>query len=98
MYLILIYLLKNFELQIGPLTGSFLREEIMNYIKKKISKGWIVVNKKTGAHSHFRSEYGCYLIMKFLNAGIYPDNSYLQASYDRLENGKQKKERYINKR
>ena len=94
----LIDLLINFELQIGPLTGSFLREEIMAYIKKKIRKGWIVVNKKTGAHSHFRSEYGCYLIMKFLNAGIYPDNSYLQASYDRLESGKQKKERYINKR
>ena len=94
----LIYLLINFELQIGPLTGSFLRGEIMAYMKKKIRKGWIVVNKNTGAHSHFKSEYGCYLIMKFLNAGIYPDNSYLQVSYDRLKDSKDKKDRYYKKR
>ena len=70
-----------------------------DYIKKKVSKGWIVVNCRTGTHSHFRSEYGCYLIMKFLREGIYPDNSYLQESYRRLtESKKDYKQRYINKR
>lgn len=68
-----------------------------DYIKKKVSKGWIVVNCRTGTHSHFRSEYGCYLIMKFLREGIYPDNSYLQVSYDRLKLKKKKKDRYYNK-
>ena len=60
------------------------------FMYKKVRRGWIVVNKKSGAHSHFRSEYGCYLIMKFLNAGIYPENSYIQVSYDRLKNSKDK--------
>ena len=69
----------------------------MNHLKtKKIRRGWIVVNKKTGAHSHFKSEYGCYLIIKFLREGIYPDNTYLQVSYDRLENTKEKKSQYKN--
>lgn len=69
----------------------------VNYKHKKIKNGWIVINCRTGAHSHFRSEYGCYLIMKFLREGIYPDNSYLQESYRRLENAKEKKRRYKNK-
>ena len=84
-------------MQIGPLTGSFLRGKIMAYMKKKIRKGWIVVNKKTGAHSHFRSEYGCYLIIKFLLSNTFPDNPYLQESYRRLEDGKEKRQRYNNK-
>ncbi len=67
------------------------------FMYKKVRRGWIVVNKKSGAHSHFRSEYGCYLIMKFLNAGIYPENSYLQVSYDRLKNSKDKKDSYYNR-
>lgn len=35
------------------------------FLYKKIRRGWIVVNKSSGAHSHFKSEYGCYLIIKF---------------------------------
>ena len=81
----------------GTKTGSFLREEIMNYIKKKISKGWIVVNCKTGNHSHMRSEYGCWLIINFLLDKVFPDNTYLQESYRRLEDGKEKRQRYNNK-
>ena len=68
----------------------------MNYKYKKIKHGWIVINTRTGAHSHFRSEYGCYLIMKFLREGIYPENTYLQESYRRLMNGKEKREKYKN--
>ena len=67
------------------------------FLHKKIRRGWIVVNKISGAHSHFKSEYGCYLIIKLLKAGIYPDNSYLQVSYDRLKTPKEKKDSYYNR-
>lgn len=72
--------------------------ERVDYIKKKIRRGWIVVNCRNGKHSHFKSEYGCYLIIKFLRAGIYPDNRYLQVSYDRLKNNKEKKDRFYKRR
>lgn len=73
-------------------------KKIAHFKYKTIKCGWLVVNCKTGAHAHFRSEYGCYLIIKFLLNGIYPDNKYLQESYKRLEDGKKKrqKEKYIN--
>lgn len=61
------------------------------FLYKKIRRGWIVVNKSNGAHSHFKSEYGCNLIIKFLKERIYPENSYLQVSYDRLKTPKEKK-------
>lgn len=70
---------------------------VLDFIIKKIRRGWIVVNVKTGAHGHFRSKYGCYLIIKFLRAGIYPDNPYLQESYRRLAPKKPGKPRYYNR-
>lgn len=64
---------------------------------KKIRKGWIVVNKRTGNHAHFRSEYGCYCILIFIREKIIPDNPYLKESYRRLtEPKKEYKDRYIN--
>ena len=53
-------------------------------ITNKVRRGYIVVNTKTGSHSHFRSEYGCYLIKMFIRKEIVPDNSYLRESYRRL--------------
>lgn len=62
-----------------------------------INQDWIVINTKTGKHSHFRSEYGCYLIKKFIRKNIFPENPYLQESYRRLtESKKEYKQRYIN--
>lgn len=73
-------------------------KKIEHYKYKKVSRGWIVVNCKTGKHAHFRSQYGCYLITKFLTEGIFPDNSYLQESYKRLaDHTTRKKQKYINK-
>lgn len=57
---------------------------VEHLITKKVRRGWIVINTKTGKHSHFRSEYGCYLIKKFISKEIIPDNSYLRESYYRL--------------
>lgn len=68
------------------------------YKTKKIRRGYIVINTKTGIHSHFRSEYGCYCILLFIRKGIIPDNSYLRESYIRLtEEKKTHKQRYVNK-
>ena len=72
-------------------------KRIKHFKYKKIYKGWIVVNCKTGNHSHLRSEYGCWLIIKFLLSNTFPDNPYLQESYRRLEDGKEKRQRYNNK-
>lgn len=71
-------------------------KKIKHYKYKKIKRGWLVVNCRSGNHAHFKSEYGCYLIIKFLLEGIYPDNPYLQVSWDRLQDSKEKKQRYIN--
>ena len=82
---------------IGPiLLGD---DTILDHLKtKKIRRGYIVVNIKTGKHSHFKSKYGCYLIKKFISKGIYPDNPYLQDSYRRLTEYKSDhKDRYNNK-
>lgn len=69
----------------------------MSHLKtKKIRRGYIVVNTNTGNHSHFRSEYGCYCIKKFIREGIIPDNTYLKESYRRLTEEKKHKDRYIN--
>ena len=70
----------------------------VNYLLiKKVRKGWIVINTKTGSHSHFKSKYGCYLIKMFIRKNIYPNNPYLQESYRRLtEEKKEYKPRYIN--
>lgn len=68
-----------------------------NYITKKIRRGWLVVNKSTGNHAHFKSEYGCFLIKKFIRKEIIPDNPYLKESYKRLTiNKKEYKQQYIN--
>ena len=68
-----------------------------NYLVKKIRRGWLVVNKSTGNHSHFKSEYGCYCIKKFIRLEIIPDNPYLKESYRRLTMSKKEyKDRYIN--
>lgn len=70
----------------------------MSYLKvKKIRRGYIVINTKTGNHSHFRSKYGCYCIKKFIREGIVPYNNYLKESYRRLtEDKKTYKDKYIN--
>lgn len=69
---------------------------VTHLITKKIRRGYIVVNTKTGNHAHFRSEYGCYLICKFISKGIYPTNNYLQESYRRLTQEKKYKQYYVN--
>ena len=67
------------------------------YKTKKIRRGWIVVNKLTGNHAHFRSSYGCRCILIFIREGLEPDSSYLKESYRRLTEDKKKwKEQYIN--
>lgn len=66
------------------------------YLTKKIRRGWIVVNRKTGNHAHFRSEYGCFCIIKFINKNIIPDNPYLKESYRRLTEDRKEKQYYIN--
>ncbi|MDO4721415.1 MAG: hypothetical protein Q4A78_12185 [Peptostreptococcaceae bacterium] len=67
----------------------------MQYIKRQVHHGWIVVNTYTGAHAHFRSEYGCRCIIRFLKENIVPDNAYLRESYKRLYGGR-RKQMYIN--
>lgn len=73
-------------------------KKVKHFKYKKVRRGWIVVNCKNGKHGHFRSEYGCYLIIKFLLNEIIPDNPYLKESYYRLQDEKiKRKQRYINK-
>ena len=71
-------------------------KKIKHFKYKRIKRGWIVVNCKTGSHSHMRSEYGCCLIINFLLNREFPKNEYLQESYKRLEDSKEKKQRYKN--
>ena len=66
-------------------------KKIKHYKYKRVKRGWIVVNCKTGNHSHMRSEYGCHLIINFLLNREIPKNEYLQESYRRLEDSKEKK-------
>ena len=77
--------------------GDVMCKKIKHYKYKKVRKGWIVVNCKTGNHSHLRSEYGCSLIISFLLNKEFPENEYLQESYRRLEDGKEKRQKYVNK-
>lgn len=62
----------------------------------RVKRGWIVVNCKSGNHAHFRSEFGCYLILKFIKEGIYPNNTYLRESWRRLTEEKKERQKYIN--
>ncbi len=66
------------------------------YMTKKIRRGWIVVNRKTGNHAHFKSEYGCSCILIFIREKIIPDNPYLKESYRRLTEDRKEKQYYIN--
>lgn len=67
------------------------------FLIKKIRRGYIVVNKDTGNHTHVRSKYGAYCILKFIREGIEPYNTYLKESCRRLtEEKKDYKDRYIN--
>lgn len=67
------------------------------YKIKKIRRGWIVVNTRTGNHAHFRSEYGCHCILLFIRENIMPDNNYLKESYKRLTiDNKEQKQKYYN--
>ena len=77
--------------------GDVMAKKIKHYKYKKVRRGWIVINCRTGNHSHFRSEYGCWLIIKFLLSNTFPDNTYLQESYRRLSDKKEKRQKYINK-
>lgn len=75
-------------------------KRIEHFKYKRVRKGWIVVNCKTGNHSHFRSEYGCYLAIKFLLSNIEPNNSYIKESCIRLQDSakkSEKKQKYHNK-
>ena len=64
---------------------------------KKIRRGYIVINTKTGYHTHLRSVYGCYCLIKFIREGIEPDNPYLAESKRRLtQERRQYKDNYIN--
>ena len=63
---------------------------------KKIRRGYLVVNTKTGYHTHMRSKYGCYCVIKFIREGIDPDNSYLKESVRRLKQERKEKQYYIN--
>ena len=64
---------------------------------KKVRRGFIVINSKTGNHTHMRSKYGCYCICKFIREGIIPDNTYLKESYKRLTMSKKEyKQQYYN--
>lgn len=97
---------KCIQIKLVALIGCFFNAEkgdklykckkIGHFKYKKIRRGWLVVNCKTGSHSHFKSEYGCYLIIKFLLNGIYPNNVYLQESWERLKDNTERKQRYIN--
>ena len=70
----------------------------MDYLKvKKVRRGYIVVNTKTGNHTHMKSKYGCYCIKMFIREEIYPENPYMQESYRRLTMTKKEfKDRYVN--
>lgn len=84
----------------GDSLRNYKCKKIEHFKYKKIRRGWIVVNCKTGKHSHFRSEYGCYLAIKFLLNDIEPKNSYLKESCRRLSdyNTKEYKQKYVNER
>lgn len=74
-------------------------KKIGHFKYKCIGKNkWIVINCKTDSHSHLRSEKGCFLIIKMLRDKIYPKNSYLQVSYERLEDPKAKRNRMKNEK
>lgn len=69
-----------------------------HYRKKKVRKGWIVINCRTGAHTHVRSEYGAACLLLFLRENVKVTNEYLQESMRRLSDGAEPKQKYINKR
>lgn len=83
-------------------TGQFYWSDVycVDHLKiKKIRRGYIVINTRTGNHTHMRSKYGCYLIKMFISKEIVPDNIYLKESYRRLtEEKKEYKQRYCNYR
>ena len=65
--------------------------------KKKIRRGYLVINTKTGIHTHIRSEYGVYCLLLFIREDIEPDNPYLKESKRRLTMERPDyKDRYIN--
>ena len=66
------------------------------YKIKKIRKGYIVINKTTGKHAHFRSLFGCKCIIYYLENNIDITNPYLKVSAERLRDKKKHKERYVN--
>jgi len=75
--------------------GDHIRTD--HLIKKKIRKGYLVVNTRTGIHTHVRSEYGCYCLLLFIEKDIEPENSYLKESKRRLMMEKPDyKDRYYN--
>lgn len=79
------------------------RKNIKHFTYKTVQDGWIVVNRKTDAHAHFANEQGCIDIIHLLLKKEFPENEYLQESYRRLEDKKEKKIRkkhrtaYINR-
>lgn len=68
-----------------------------HYKKKKIKRGWLVINCRTGRHTHVRSEYGAACLLLFLREGIQPENEYLKESMRRLEDNAERKQKYYNK-
>lgn len=67
-----------------------------HYIKKKIRYGYLVVNTRTGCHSHVTTSYGAGCILLFLREGITPDSDYLRESVKRLQDKPDRKQRYVN--
>lgn len=63
---------------------------------KKIRRGYLLINTKTGIHTHLSSEYGCYCLILFIREGIEPDNEYLRESKKRLMIENKDRQRYYN--
>lgn len=71
---------------------------IIDLIIKKTRRDWIVVNKKYGTHTHFKSKWGCKVIIHLIKNGIEPESDYFIESKRRLIEHKEYKQRYVNKR
>lgn len=74
-------------------------KDVSHLKPKKIRRGWLLVNIKTGIHTHLRSEWGCACVKTFVKYGVTPDDDYLRESVRRMEMGKeQKRQRYRNRK
>jgi len=56
-----------------------------HYMIKRTRNGYVVINTKTGNHTHVRSSYGAGCLMVFVREGIDPDSDYLRESMRRIQ-------------